>query len=160
MKKISEHIAVYLAQKESLFSILGRVSINAPVFLFPLVFVLDNHLVYFLYKWLFFLILVYHIVYSISKLLASDYGITILVALLYAIPAYLEGFSELPEDGASQYFYYWLIVHIMVGVGSVFSDYILSDLEELSFFNFDSFWHFVVLLFNSHFVWFFFFWYF
>lgn len=136
MKKVSKHIAVYLIQKESLFSILNRISINAIILLFPLVHILEDYLLYFLYKWLFVIILVYHMAYGINKLLASDWGISALFILIYLTGSYLESF----QDGdASQYFYYFLLFHVIYGVGSVFTDYLLSDLRELFFFDFNSF---------------------
>ena len=152
MKKISEHIEVYLIQKESLFSILGRISINAIVFLYPLVHILEYPLLYFLYKWLFVIISLYHIVYSINKLLYSDFGITALFFVLIIIPTYLEIFHDYVDYGISSQFYYYFAFHVLVGVGSVFSDYLLADLEELTFFNFDSFWTFMVILSSCYFI--------
>ena len=159
MKKISKHLEIYLVQKESLFSILGRISINATVLLYPLIYILEDYLLYFLYKWLFILILIYHVVYGVKKLLAADLGIISFIALCNGIVAYLHDFDEY-DYSSSQLFIYYMTFHISVGVGSLFTDYLLSDLEELTFFDFERFWQFVVILSISHFVWFAVFWYF
>lgn len=157
MKKISKHIEVYLAQKESLFSILGRISINAVVLLCPLVYILEDYLLYFFYKWLFFLISIYHVVYGINKLLSTDLGQLGLFALVLLILTHLENFQDYL---ICQYFYYFLVLHVLAGVGSLFTDYALSDLKELTFFDFNLFWKFVVLLSSAYFIWFIAFWYF
>ena len=153
MKKTSKHIEIYLVQKESLFSILGRISINATVLLYPLIYILEDYLLYFLYKWLFILILIYHVVYSIKKLLAADLGIIGFIAVCNGIFAYLHDFDEY-EYSSCQLFFYYMVFHISVGVGSLFTDYLLSDLEELTFFDFERFWQFVVTLSISYVVWF------
>ena len=147
MKKLSEHIGIYLIQKESLFSILGRISINTTAFLFPLVFILDNYSAYFLYKWLFILILFYHIVYGLSKLLTSDSSISGTLALIVFPISLLQDFVE---EGYSMYFYVFLLLHALFSLGSVFADYLLSDLDELRFFEFESFLWFLVTFFSIY----------
>lgn len=157
MKKISEHLEVYLIQKESFFSILGRISVNAIVFLSPLALMLDDYLLYFLYKWLFVLILIYHIVYGINKLLISYLGASGFFFLSLVILLCLEGFHE---EACSLVFYYLLGFHIGAGVGNVVSDYTLSDLDELIFFDFHEFNMFLSYFFSLYLGVFLFFWYF
>lgn len=137
MKTISKHLEVYLVQKESLFSILARISVNAIVFLFPLIFLLDDYLLYFLYKWLVFLTLLYHLVYTVKKLLISQLGISAFFMLSWLIPLYTE--VDAYEEPYPYIFYYLLLLHIGLGVCNTVSDYALSDLDELVFFNFDEF---------------------
>ena len=157
MKKISEHIGVYSLQKESLFSILGRISINTTLFLFPWVLILDHYLIYFMYKWLFTIILFYHIAYGLNKMLITDIAIIGLLTLLYFLGAF---YYELLAIEGTYLALYWAGFHILFAGLSVFEDYLLSDLEELSFFNSQHFLLVVTFLFYFHFYWFICFWYF
>ena len=151
MKRISEHIRIYLLQKESLFSILGRVSVNTTVVLFPLVYLVDDYLVYFLYMWLSILILFYHTVYSIGKLLISDIGISIIFTIVPGIITFWEGFLS---DEPFLYFSYFLAFHIGIGLYNLLEDYLLSDLEELFFFDDYRLKLFLIYYFPTYFTWF------
>lgn len=132
MKKTSEHIRIYLIQKESLFSIFGRISINATLFLLPLVITLDYYPVYFLYKWLFVLSITYHLIYALNKLLVTYLSNLGLIVLFLFILSY---WSHFEDDYLSFVFLMLVLTHVSVALVCVFVDYILSDLQELYFFN-------------------------
>lgn len=150
MKKISEHVKIYLAQKESLFSILGRVSIGLITFFFPIVTFLDNYLLLFFYKWLFIFIFIYHLIYTWNSLPKTEVGIDAIVLLLLSITFIYS------EQDDSLYFlvFVFIAIHVSYGLYSILSDYLLSDLDELFFFNHQAFFYITFNFFSFYLPWF------
>ena len=127
--KISEHITIYSIQKESLFSILGRIGISLVVPLLPFFLIIDNFALTYFYMWFSILIIFYHILHFSDHLLHSEgsiYGTFLLLLWLVG------GISFLLDE----VLLLAIVIHTFVGHKSLLNDYLLSDLDEFRFFNF------------------------
>ena len=137
MTRLSDHLKIYSTQKESIFSILGRITINVFILVFPLV-TLNFFSVFFLVKWALIITILYHFSHFFSKTLDSTNGI---LGLLWL-------FGLLFFESIFLWFIAWflLFIHVFLGTRGLFKDYLVAERTELFFKNGSIFLTFLVSL--------------
>ena len=128
MRNFSKHLSIYSSQKESIFSILGRITTNAALLIsFFLYLIFTESSVAFFIKWFFLIILFYHFCHFFSKTLDSINGFLGFIFFTMLWTSFWE---------------YFLYAHSLLGLKSFFKDYLISENKDLLFRN-----HFVFLYF-------------
>ena len=134
MNNLSKHLSIYSSQKESIFSILGRLTINGFALSVPLFYLFFSEIFLpFLLKWVLIVILFYHFFHFASKTLDSLNGILGVVLLtLFLTPV----------------FWFFVLFHSLFGLRSFFKDYLVSKSETISFNSCYSFLHLLIFFFG------------
>ena len=139
MKKISEHISVYISQFFSMASILGRISINGIFLIFPIFLIINlSPISLFFMKSVLIISVLYHTGHFLKKIFLSENGL-IGFFLSLAMVIFFYNSCIFWDQGFFIVFLLLLIYHCILGFDALMKDYSISDLKNIRFFKVSSF---------------------
>lgn len=139
MKKISEHISIYISQFFSMASILGRISINGIFLVFPIIILINFSTVgFFFLKNILIVSVLYHIGHFFKKVFFSENGLIGFSLLLILILVSYNPFLFW-DQGFFVGFFLLLFYHCILGFDALLKDYSISDFKTVKFFSVFSF---------------------